>query len=57
MALYIVTIEAYVGDYLAFKDVGISAPEGATEEELYEALLQTEWRNYSPSILDWYQEY
>lgn len=57
MAFYIVTIEAYVDGYLAFKDVGVSAPENSTEEELHIALLQTEWGNYSPCILDWYQEY
>lgn len=57
MAFYVVTIETCIDNYFTFKDVGVSAPENASEMEIYEALLQTEWGNYSPCILDWYQEY
>lgn len=57
MAFYIITVELLVDNSIIFRNVGVTASEQAGEEELYEALLQTEMGYFSPSILDWYKEY
>jgi len=50
---YLVTVELLLDNCLVVRTIEVEASEGADEEELYEAILQTESGFYFPSILDW----
>lgn len=57
MTVYMVVLGLFIDNTLSVREIALVAPKNATEEELYEVLRNTQLGQYSPEILDWYQEY